>query len=196
MMNLRRPLLLVALAVLAPSAARPICISAEGAGGPVLLRGSVVDCRSALPEIEASLNAQREAHERWAQPLRDRLPNADRLGMLQPYDKIVASYLAHVKGVIVTFEIESKLTLPAGGNAAQNSSAAVWMALPQTERRTFFLEVGGSSCDLLGEPWPTVIAPSSVCCDVVPPSRDSCMLELPAASLPPGSLLKAVGGDA
>jgi len=141
-----------------------------------------VACRSALPEIEASLNSQREAHERWAQPLRDRLPNADRLWMLQPYDTIVADHLAGVKGVIVTFEIESKLTLQA---ATQNSSASTWKALPQTERRTFFLDIGGSSCDLLGEPGPIVIAPKFVCCDINPPSQDSCMLELPAASLPP-----------
>jgi hypothetical protein len=146
-----------------------------------------VACRSALPEIEASLNAQREAHERWAQPMRDRLPDSDRLWMLQPYDTTVADHLARVKGVIVTFEIESKLTLPAGKGASQNSSAPAWKALPQTERRTFFLDIGGSSCDLLPGTGPIVIAPRFVCCDVIPSSEDSCTLELPAASLSPGS---------
>jgi hypothetical protein len=150
-----------------------------------------VACRSALPEIEASLNARREAHERWAQPMRERLPNSDRLWALQPYDTIVADHLTRVQGVIVTFEIESKLTLQ---GASQSSPAPAWMALPQSERRTFFLDLGGSSCDLLPEPGPTVIALSPVCCDVTPPSQDSCMLELPAVSLPPESLLKAVGG--
>lgn len=105
--------------------------------------------------------------------------------MLQPYDKIVADHLAHVKGVIVTFEIESKLALPADTSASQNSEAPAWKVFPHPEQWTFFLDVGGSSCDLLPGTGSIVIAPKFVCCDVNPPSEDSCMLGLPAASLPP-----------
>lgn len=154
----------------------------------VLLRGTVVDCRSALPEMEAALEKHRESHEQWAQPLRDTLPNSDQLTPLEPYEKKASDRLSRVKGVIVTFEADSMARIPAD---AKERPAAAWE--DHSERREIFLQVGGSSCDQLpSSAEPTVIAQEEVCCDVIPPSEDSCLLELQPFKPAEASLLEQV----
>ena len=167
---------LLLLAFSATGRADAICTG--GAPGTVLLRGTVLDCRSAAPELEAALEPHREAHERWREGYRS-LPNFDSLYILRPYSEKVASRLERVNGVIVTFAVDGHARIP---------GEPVWQDLDRPERRELFLRVG-ASCDRLPEPLPTVLAVDSVCCDVMPSSDDSCMLGMKPASLPEPSLL-------
>jgi hypothetical protein len=174
---------LLLLVGLAPVGGHAICTSSPGYAGPLLLRGTILSCRSAVPEIEERLERGREAHEAWAQPLRDKLPNGDRLWVLRPYDEKVANRLARVRGVIVTFAIESLMSQSDAERSANDGTAPVWKAPAVTRPLDYFLHIGGSSCDLLTDPAPTVIVEDNVCCDT--DSQDSCLLDLRSASLPP-----------
>lgn len=133
-----------------------ICVGPKDPAPP--LRGTVADCRSALPELEAALEKHREAFEESRESFRN-LPNFDSLWIFRPYDEQIAHRLSRVQGVIVTFRTEG------------------------AEPAELFLEVGGSSCDLIAEPAPTQLVLDPACCDVTPPSDDSCMLGLTRARL-------------
>jgi hypothetical protein len=141
------------------------------------MRGSVLDCRSALPEIEAALEKQRETHEQWAEPLRHVFENADRIFVLKPYDELIAHHLSRVQGVIITFQVDRQALVPLGGTPEEH-----WEE--RSEQRELYLQVGGSSCDLLSDSSPTLLVQESVCCDTDPPSADSCKLGLPRVSVP------------
>ena len=172
---MRTKLVAAAVLIATTRGAGAICTAAADAPKTLALRGSIVSCRSAVPDITAALEASRESHEAWAQPLRDHLENADRLWILRPYDEIVADHLAHIEAVIVTFAIEDRLEI----QPARHSPA--WIAADGTTTEEFLLNVDSSSCDRapIG---PTIeIVPEFECCD--PGSTDSCRLHLQAASL-------------
>jgi hypothetical protein len=169
---------------LAASARLDAMCARVGPESTVLLRGTVVECRSALPELEAAIEKHREAYEERRESFRS-LPNFDSLTALQPYDEQVASRLSRVQGVIVTFEIDDVARIPV---ESRESPAASWE--DSSGRWELFLEVGGSSCDRLPDPAPTVLVQGFHCCDVVPSSDDSCLLDLQPASLPEASLLE------
>ena len=146
----------------------------------VLLRGEVLDCRSALPQIEAMLERHRESHERWAEPLRRVLENADRIASLQPYEERLASRLDRVQGVIITFQVDRQALVPLGGTP--EALEEYWEE--RSEQRELYLHIGGSSFDLLSDSSPTLLVQESVCCDTDPPSADSCAVGLPPVSVP------------
>lgn len=171
-------LTLLVLALLASPAAHGICTPAGEPRGPILLRGSIKECRSALPAIEAALNARRERHEAWAEPLRQVL--SDRLTRLRPYDELVADHLSRVAGVIVTFAVESQMELPPDLQTRDRDLLLVWPGLDAPHEHQFFLRLDGNSCDDLPQPSPTVVTANFDCCDVDPPSSDSCIVGLPA----------------
>ena len=173
----------------APAGAHAVCASAPDDPGPLLLRGTILSCQSAVPEIEERLERGREAHEARVQPLRDRIPNWERMWALRPFDEKVAGRLARVRGVIVTFALEGLMAQSDAEKGAEDGTAPVWKA-PVIRQSEYFLHIGGSSCDLLTDPAPTVIVEDDVCCDT--DSLDSCLLDLHSASLPPDSLLEAL----
>ncbi len=180
-----RPLGLLLLAFAASGRADAICAS-TGAEVTVLLRGAVLDCRSALPEIEAELEKQRGDYEERAAYYRNS-PLSHVKNVTRPYDEHLVSHLSHVKGVIITFLIDGRALIP---ESAKESPAADWE--DHSERRELFLQVGGNSCNLLPDPPPTVLVQESECCDMDPPSQDSCKLGLQPALFPDESLLQQV----
>ena len=163
---------------------RADAICTGGTPGTVLLRGEVLDCRSALPELEAVLEKDRDAYEERAAWYRT-TPLAHLKRLTQPYDEHVAFHLSRVQGVIITFAVGSRAVIPVD---AKETPSAAWK--DHTERRELYLELGGSSCDLLPDPLPTVLVQEYVCCDT--PSRDTCKLELQPVQLPGASLLEQV----
>lgn len=126
------------------------------------------------------LEKHRESHERWAQPLRAALDNADRITSLRPYDELIASRLDRVQGVIITFQVDSRALVPSGGTP--EAPEEYWE--DHSEQRELYLHLGGSSCDLLSDSSPTLLVQEPVCCDTDPPSADSCAVGLPPVSVP------------
>jgi len=160
-----------------------ICIG-TGPEVTVLLRGEVLDCRSALPELEAALELGRDSYEDSAAFYRNS-PLSHIKNITKPYDEHVAFHLSRVQGVIITFAVGSRALIPVD---AKEAPAAAWE--DHSERRELFLHVGGSSCDLLPDPLPTVLVQEKVCCDT--PSQDTCKLKLTPVQVPETSLLEKV----
>lgn len=190
-----RPLVLLPLLLAFVTSGRTdaVCTRAEPYVTTVL-HGSVVACRSALPEIKAALEPHRESHERWAQPLRDKLPNGGTLFILRPYDEHVSFRLNRVAGVILTFKVDGRALYPTDFDTG--SEEPRWQALAQPEQRELYLLRNGSSCERLPDPQPTVVILESVCCDVTPSTDDSCLLGLTPAFVPLEGLLQALRGHA
>jgi hypothetical protein len=177
-----RALALLLLAFAVSGSAEAVCTG--GFSGTVLLHGTLLDCRSALPELEAVLEKDRDSYENMAAFYRTTvLSHMENL--TKPYDEHVAFHLSRVQGVIVTFAVDSRALIPAD---AKETPPATWE--DYSERREIFLQLGGSSCDLLPDPLPTVLLQESICCDT--PTRDSCKLGLMAALLPEAKHLEQI----
>lgn len=155
-----------------------------GPEGTVLLRGQVLDCRSALPELEAALEPGRDSYEERATFYRNSVLSHNK-NLTRPYEEHVAARLSRVQGVIVTFLADGRALI-----SVDAKSPAAWEEY--AERRELFLRLDGSSCDRLPAPPPTVLAEDYVCCDVMPSGDDSCMLGLRAFEQPEKSLLEKV----
>lgn len=173
---------LLLLVFAASDKAAAIC---TGPDVTVLLRGAVLDCRSALPEIEAELETRRHDYEERAAYYRNS-PLAHVKNVTRPYDEHLQEHLRSVQGVIVTFLVDGRALIPKDAK----SQSVPWE--DHSERRELFLLVGGSSCDLLSDSSPTVLVDEAVCCDVIPSSQNSCMLELRQVKAPEASLLEKV----
>lgn len=170
--------------------AAPAGASCGASPGLRLFHGRVLRCTSALPEIRAALELERENYDRMMQGFRGQIYT--RAGQPIPtYDEVIASYLGRAQGVIVEFEIDAELLVGRSGEVPTDPPP-IWRSPSGLPKGELYLILGDSRCEALPDPLPELLLEKPECCDVTPPSTDACRLHRAQVTLPPPALVAAL----